>query len=84
MSNMTVKTSYVHKDGPIVISQGIGDKLWGVFVEKPNGSLKRFCWIEMQGSPLMALRALQTYKGKAIQCNHPAEFRKLRSPKNEY
>ena len=63
------KTKYVHKDGPIVISQGIGHSQWGAFIQKANGSLKRFKPIEMCTHPTMVKMQLENYEGKALKKN---------------
>jgi hypothetical protein len=62
------KTDYVHKDGPVMINQGIGrgSGPWGAFIQKPNGSLKRFKSIEMCPDPTMVKLLLDSYKGKTI------------------
>jgi hypothetical protein len=61
-----IKTNFVHKLGTIVICTGIGDKYFGAYIEKKNGSLKRFCPIEESEYPGVIERRLHEYKGKAL------------------
>ncbi len=63
-----IATEYVHKDGPVVISRGIGREgsPWGAFIKKPNGSLKRFVPVEMQPTIYAVQQALDAYQGKAL------------------
>ena len=63
---MEVPTEYMHKEGPIVISQGIGKSGWFAMIRKSNGSLKRFKPI-YGGHSVAGIRdALERYTGKAI------------------
>ena len=68
---MKVSTPFVHvKTGcPVVLSTGIGDgkALWSVYVEKPNGSLKRCKQFGTHRSLHMAARELDEYSGKAFR-----------------
>lgn len=76
MSKENIKTTFRHKLGPVVISQGIGGGLWGAYIVKPNGSLKRFKPIELCELVCDVKNLLDDYRGTAIRrcycrnCNH--------------
>lgn len=76
MSKENIKTTFRHKLGPVVISQGIGDNLWGAYIVKVNGSLKRFKPIELCKRAYEVRQLLCDYQGKALRkcycrnCNH--------------
>jgi len=61
-----IETEYEYRLGPVVISQGIGDKLYGAFIVKPNGSLRRFVPIEMHPRADVVKFFLKNYRGRSI------------------
>lgn len=64
MSERLVHTPYVHvkKGWPVVISGGIGDACWSVYLLKPNGaSLQRCINFECHKYSEEAMQALKVY-----------------------
>lgn len=61
-----IKTNFMHRIGPVVISTGIGDTMYGAYAVKPNGSLKRLTFIEQSVIAREVGLFLLAYKGKAI------------------
>jgi glucose dehydrogenase len=64
--SQNIQTPYRHRLGPVVISQGIGDTLWGAYIVKPNGSLKRCTQIPTQPTPEGVRLSLDMYTGKVL------------------
>ena len=60
---------YFHiKSGlPILISQGIGDSKWSVYLRKPNGALSRCRQFQEYALLADAMQALRAYKGTIIR-----------------
>ena len=52
MKENEFSTDFEHAEGPIVISQGIGQAQWGAFIRQASGSLRRFQPIPMSLTPL--------------------------------
>jgi hypothetical protein len=62
------ETEFIHAESglPVVISMGIGSS-WSVYIQKPNGSLRRCKQFEEHPSIYEALGELLAYKGKAVK-----------------
>ena len=72
----TIPTEYRHANGPVVICRGIGDSLYGAFIQKLNGSLKRFVIIPMAEEAADVMKSLDNYRGSAIM--KKSEFKNSR------
>lgn len=64
MKKPNITTEYTHRNGRIVISTGIGDGLYGAYIRKDNGSLKRFIPILPNKNSEVICLQLERYAAK--------------------
>lgn len=62
-------THFIHsKNGwPVVLSTGLGTEFWSVYIQKPNGSLKRCTQFAEHLSAEKAEEELNAYTGKTLK-----------------
>jgi len=61
-----IMTAFRHRLGPVVISTGIGDSVYGAYAVKHNGSLKRLVAFRQSRSPEVVLKSLEETRSKTV------------------